>query len=131
MRKQRRKGRRLGSSRTVWCAVTASAIVLAASVATLADMVDDYSTAPGSAAPAITATGRRSMVIGDSIQAGTGVTHTQNQASFRLQRYGGVIVHNFASPGATMADTFFLGMNHATTAVDLLYGFFGMYGLSA
>jgi hypothetical protein len=76
MRKQGRNGRCLGSSRTVWCAVAASAIVLAASVASLADMVDDYSAAHGSVAPTITATGRRIMVIGDSIQAGTGVTHT-------------------------------------------------------
>ena len=28
-----------------------------------------------------------------------------------------------------MADTFFPGMNHATTAVQLLHGFFGLYGV--
>ena len=129
MRTQGKDRRHLGSSRTVWCAVVAGGMVLAAPVATLADMVDDYSAAPGSAAPALPFMGRRVMVIGDSIQAGTGLVNTQSQASFRLQRYGGVVIHNFASPGATMADTFFLGMHHATTAVDLLSGFFGMYGL--
>jgi lysophospholipase L1-like esterase len=114
----------------MWRALVAGAVLLAASVAALADMMDDYRAAPGSAAPAIAVTGRRIMVIGDSIQAGTGLKNTQSQASFRLQRYGGVIIHNFASPGATMVDhTFFAGMDRATTAVSLLNGFFGMYGL--
>jgi hypothetical protein len=70
------------------------------------------------------------MLIGDSIQAGTNLVSTKSQASFRLQRYGGVIVHNFASPGALMADhSFFAGMHQGTTAVGLLSGFWGMYGL--
>jgi hypothetical protein len=105
-------------------------MVLAAPIATLADMVDDYSATPGSAAPALAVTGRRIMLIGDSIQAGTNLVSTKSQASFRLQRYGGVIIHNFASPGALMADfSVFAGMHQATTAVRLLSGFFGMYGL--
>jgi hypothetical protein len=120
-------------------------MVLAVPVATLGDMVDDYSATPGSATPALTlmrrrtpgsaapalaVTRRRIMLIGDSIQAGTNLVRTKSQASFRLQRYGGVIVHNFASPGAAMVtDGFFLGMSHGVTTVDLLYGFRGMYGL--
>jgi lysophospholipase L1-like esterase len=85
----------------------------------------DYSAIDARAASAA----RRIMVIGDSIQAGTGLKDVKDQASWRLQRFGHVVVHNFASPGATMADTFFPGMNHAQTAVRLLHGFFGMYGL--
>jgi len=69
------------------------------------------------------------MIIGDSIQSGTGLRRTSDQASFRLQREGNVIVHNFASPGARLTDSFFPGMNHAVPGVWLLHGFFGMYGL--
>jgi lysophospholipase L1-like esterase len=72
---------------------------------------------------------RRIMIIGDSIQSGTGLHRTSNQASFRLEKQGNVVVHNFASPGARMTDTIFPGMNHAVDAVWLLHGFFGMYGL--
>ena len=98
-----------------------------------ADMIDDYHTAPGTVAPfsASGFSGRRIMVIGDSIMSGTGLTKSEDQATFRLQRYGGVIIHNFASPGACMADVSVLpGMNHtAPTTIGLLSGFFGMYGL--
>ena len=98
-----------------------------------ADMIDDYHTAPGTVAPfsASGFSGRRIMVIGDSIMSGTGLTKSEDQATFRLQRYGGVIIHNFASPGACMADvSVLLGMNHtAPTTIGLLSSFFGMYGL--
>ena len=42
-----------------------------------------------------------------------------------------MIIHNFASPGACMADvSVLLGMNHtAPTTIGLLSSFFGMYGL--
>ncbi len=94
------------------------------------DVIDDYGTVSGRApSRSAASTGRRIMVVGDSIQSGTGLVSVTSQASWRLQRYGGIIVHNFASPGATMADTFFPGMNHATTAVQLLHGFFGLYGV--
>jgi GDSL-like Lipase/Acylhydrolase family len=72
---------------------------------------------------------RRIMIIGDSIQSGTDLHRASDQASFRLQREGNVIVHDFASPGARMTDSFFLGMDHAAPAVWLLHGLFGMYGL--
>jgi hypothetical protein len=72
---------------------------------------------------------QRIIVVGDSIQTGIGLKSTQNQATFRLQRYGGVVVHNFTSPGATMANWFLPGMEQATTAVHLLDGYAGMYGL--
>src|SRR5262245_42840279 len=106
--------------------------LLVTAVAARADVLDDYG-ALGALEQRATSSGslanRRIMVIGDSIQAGTGLRHADNQASWRLQRSGGVVVHNFASPGATMADTFFPGMTHATSAVDLLSGFFGLYGV--
>jgi GDSL-like Lipase/Acylhydrolase family len=98
-----------------------------------ADMIDDYHTAPGTVTPfaAPPLAGRRIMVIGDSIMSGTGLTKSADQATFRLQKYSGVIIHNFASPGACMADVSVLpGMNHtAPTTIGLLNGFFGMYGL--
>lgn len=94
-------------------------------------MLDDFHAVPGTLQPLSRATpGRRIMVIGDSIQAGTGLTRATSQASWRVQKSGNVIIHNFASPGATMADAGFLpGMNHAVEAVELLSGFFGMYGV--
>jgi lysophospholipase L1-like esterase len=104
-------------------------VLLTVPVVSRADMVDDFSGVDGPAALATSTTGRRIMVIGDSIQSGTGLKRTSSQASWRLQKYGDVVVHNFASPGATMADTFFPGMHQATTAVRLLHGFFGMYGV--
>jgi lysophospholipase L1-like esterase len=72
----------------------------------------------------------RIMIIGDSIQSGTGLRRVTQQASYLLQGAAGVVVHNFASPGARMTDVFFgPGMNQAGVAVQLVYGFFGMRGL--
>jgi len=109
---------------TLGCLLTTSAV--------RADMIDDFHTAPGTVTRfASPFSGRRIMVIGDSIMSGAGVTKSVNQATFRLQRYGGVIIHNFASPGAFMADASLLpGMKHtAPTTILLLDGFFHMYGL--
>lgn len=94
-------------------------------------MLDDFHSSPGSLQPLGRAIpGRRIMVIGDSIQAGTALVRDTDQTSWRLQKSGNVVIHNFASPGATMADAFVLpGMNHAVEAVRLLSGFFGMYGV--
>jgi lysophospholipase L1-like esterase len=109
------------------------ALALAALLASSAraDMIDDFHSVPGTIQPLARAfPGRRIMVIGDSIQSGTGLVRDTNQASWRVQKSGGVVIHNFASPGATMGDAgFFPGMNHAVDAVRLLYGFFGMYGV--
>jgi lysophospholipase L1-like esterase len=70
------------------------------------------------------------MIVGDSIQSGTGLRRVTQQASYRLQGDARVVVHNFASPGARMTDHFpFAGMNQAVTAVWLLDGFFGLQGL--
>jgi lysophospholipase L1-like esterase len=111
----------------------ARALILVALLASSAsaDMLDDFHAVPGTLQPLGRAIpGRRIMVIGDSIQAGTGLIRDTNQASWRVQQSGNVIIHNFASPGATMADAGFLpGMNHAVEAVRLLSGFFGMYGV--
>jgi lysophospholipase L1-like esterase len=72
---------------------------------------------------------QRIMIIGDSIQSGTGLKRTSSQASDRLQRLANVVVHNFASPGARLTDGFYPGMKHAVDAVWLLHGFFGMQGV--
>jgi len=103
--------------------------LLVTAVAARADVLDDYGALEQRATSSGSLANRRIMVIGDSIQAGTGLRHADSQASWRLQRSAGLVVHNFASPGATMADTFFPGMTHATSAVDLLSGFFGLYGV--
>lgn len=94
-------------------------------------MLDDFHSSPGTLQPLGVATsGRRIMVVGDSIQAGSGLLRETNQPSWRVQKSANVIIHNFASPGATMADVYPLpGMNHAVDAVKLLSGFFGMYGV--
>ena len=109
------------------------ALILVALLASSAsaDMLDDFHAVPGTLQPLSRATpGRRIMVIGDSIQAGFGLTRATNQASWRVQKSGNVVIHNFASPGATMADVSLIpGMNHAVEAVRLLSGFFGMYGV--
>jgi lysophospholipase L1-like esterase len=116
----------------LWSFIAPLLVLLAASAAS-ADMLDDY-TSVGPVprhARTVTIPGRRVMVIGDSIMAGTGLSKDQNQATYRLQRYGGIVIHNFASPGATMADIppFLPGMDQSVPAVKLLSGFFGMYGL--
>jgi lysophospholipase L1-like esterase len=74
---------------------------------------------------------RRVIVMGDSIIAGTGLANVQHQATYELQRLTGLVIQTFAAPGATMADNTppFVGMQHATEALDLLYGYFGFYGL--
>ncbi len=118
------------------CVILVLAMTAAMPASGRTEILDDFTTPPPSsadaAARASTPTGRRIMLIGDSIQAGTNLERTTNQASYRLQKSGRVIIHNFSSPGATMADPvpgFFPGMNHATTAIQLLHGFFRMYGL--
>lgn len=109
------------------------ALVLAALLASpaSADMLDDFHSSPGTVQPLSRAiTGRRIMVIGDSIQAGTALVRDTSQATWRVQKTGNVVIHNFASPGATMADAgYFPGMVHGVEAVGLLSGFFGMYGV--
>jgi lysophospholipase L1-like esterase len=116
----------------------ARVLVLAALLASSAsaDMLDDFHSSPGTLQPLSRAIpGRRIMVIGDSIQAGTNLVRDTSQATWRLQKSANVVIHNFATPGATMADAellpgmFLLGMNHAVEAVRLLSGFFGMYGV--
>ena len=88
--------------------------------------LDDYA-AVVTSAPSL----RHIMIIGDSIQAGTKLNRAHGQASWRLQRSTGIVVHTFASPGATMANSGFLsGMLNATTAVQLLHGLFNqLYGI--
>ena len=109
------------------------ALILVALLASSAsaDMLDDFHAVPGTLQPLSRAVnGRRIMLIGDSIQAGTALLRDTDQASWRVQKSGNVVIHNFASPGATMADVpFYAGMNHAVEAVRLLSGFFGMYGV--
>jgi len=56
-----------------------------------ADMLDDFHLVPGTLQPLGRAVpGRRIMVIGDSIQAGTGLIRDTNQASWRVQKSGNV-----------------------------------------
>src|SRR5262245_14467677 len=105
-------------------------VMLAIPVAARTEMANDYiGTAPRTVARGLSLFGRRVMLIGDSTQSGSGLAHATSQATWRLQRQSGRIVQNFASPGATMAAPFFLGMVHATAIVQILNGFFGMYGL--
>jgi len=105
--------------------------LLALAVPVWADPTSDFDTPAFAALAVQPSVHNRIVVMGDSIQAGTILVRSTNQATYRTQHYGKVIVHNFPSPGATMADKVphFLGMQHAVEAMDLLYGFFGMQGL--
>ena len=73
---------------------------------------------------------KRFMLMGDSIQAGTGLTNAAALTSNLLSSTTNVIVHNFASPGARMTDAgFFPGMTHDGMCVQQVHGFFGIQGL--
>jgi lysophospholipase L1-like esterase len=73
---------------------------------------------------------KRFMIMGDSIQAGTGLTNAASLTSNLLSSTANVIVHNFSSPGARMTDVgFFPGMTHDGPCVQQIQGFFGMQGV--
>jgi len=73
---------------------------------------------------------KRFMIMGDSIQAGTGLTNASALTSNLLSSTANVIVHNFSSPGARMTDVgFFPGMTHDGMCVQQVHGFFGIQGL--
>jgi hypothetical protein len=73
---------------------------------------------------------KRFMIMGDSIQAGTGVTTAASVTANLLSTTANVVIHNFSSPGARMTDVgFFPGMTHDGTCVQQVQGFFGMQGL--
>ncbi len=72
----------------------------------------------------------RFMIMGDSIQAGTGVTDVTRLTSHQLQANANVVIHNFSSPGARMSNAgFFAGMTNDGPSVQRVFGFFGMQGL--
>src|SRR5581483_879605 len=73
---------------------------------------------------------KRFMLMGDSIQAGTGLTNAASLTANLLSNTANVVVENFSSPGARMTDVgFFAGMNHDGMCVQQVHGFFGMQGL--
>jgi GDSL-like Lipase/Acylhydrolase family len=73
---------------------------------------------------------KRFMLMGDSIQAGTGVTNASSLTANLLSTTANVVVENFSSPGARMTDVgFFRGMTHDGMCVQQVHGFFGMQGL--
>ncbi len=73
---------------------------------------------------------QRFMLMGDSIQAGTGLSDKTKLAAHQLAANTNTVIHNFSSPGARISDAGILaGMTHDGPCVSSVYGFFGMNGL--
>jgi lysophospholipase L1-like esterase len=76
------------------------------------------------------AAAKRFMIMGDSIQAGTGLTDVTKLTSHQLETNANVVIHNFSSPGARMSNVgFFAGMTNDGPCVQRVSGFFGMQGV--